>query len=49
MSLVVEADFGALFLNSKAAVPIRKILKEMGHWQPPMPVQMDNLMAQGVV
>ena len=38
MSLVLEAELGALFLNAKAAV-IRKALKEMGHPQPPMPVQ----------
>ena len=49
MSLVAEAELGALFLNAKAAIPIRNMLKEMGHKQLPTPIQTDNLTAQGVI
>ena len=33
---------GALFLNCQESVPIRIALEEMGHPQPPTPVQVDN-------
>ena len=42
MASVAEAELGALFLNFQEAVPIRITLEEMGHYQPPTPVQVDN-------
>ena len=49
MSSAAEAELGALFLNAKTAVPIRQTLEEMGHKQPPTPIQTDNSTASGVV
>ena len=49
MLSVVEAELGALYINLRKAVPMRLILAEMGHTQPPMPTQSNNSMALGVV
>ena len=49
MSSAAEAELGALYINSREAVPIRHLLEEMGHKQPPTPVQIDNSTALGVV
>jgi hypothetical protein len=49
MSSAAEAELGALYLNAKEAVYIRQILTKMGHPQPKIPIQTDNLMAEGVV
>jgi hypothetical protein len=49
MSLAAEAELGGLFINAKAAVPIRKTLEELGHKQPPTPIQTDNSTACGVI
>ena len=49
MSLAAEAELGALFICAREAVYIRLILKEMGHPQPPTPIQTDNSTAEGVV
>lgn len=38
MSSAAEAELGALFINAKTAVPMRKILEELGHPQPATPV-----------
>ena len=48
MSSTAEAEYGALFLNGQAAVPIRTTLIEMGHPQPPTPIQVDNSTAVGI-
>ena len=37
MASAEEAEYGALFLNSQAVVPIRTTLIEMHHPQPPTP------------
>jgi hypothetical protein len=42
MSSAAEAECGALFNNTKEAVPLRTSLAEMGHPQPPTPVNVDN-------
>jgi hypothetical protein len=42
MSSAAEAECGALFNNTKEAVPLRISLEEMGHTQPPTPVEVDN-------
>jgi hypothetical protein len=49
MSSVAESELGALFINAKQAVPQRTTLEEMGHPQPPTPMQTDNSTASGVV
>ena len=49
MSSAAEAELGALFLNAKAAIPIKITLEEMGHNQPQTPIQTDNSTAQGVI
>jgi hypothetical protein len=49
MSSAAEAELGGLFINAKTAVPIRKTLEELGHKQPPTPIQTDNSTACGVV
>jgi hypothetical protein len=49
MSSAAEAELGGLFLNAKMAVPIRTTLEELGHKQPPTPIQTDNSTASGVV
>jgi len=49
MSSAAEAEIGALFLNSRQAIPARHTLIEMGHQQPPTPIQTDNTTALGFV
>ena len=48
MALAAEAEYGALFLNVQAAVPIRTNLNEMVHTQPPTPIQVDNATDVGI-
>ena len=47
MSSAAEAECGALFNNAKQAVPLHISLEEMGHPQPPTPIQVDNSTAAG--
>jgi len=49
MSSAAEAELGALFINAKEAVHLRRILLEMGHPQPRTPIQTDNSTAEGVI
>jgi hypothetical protein len=49
MTSAAEAEIGALFLNSRQAIPARRLLEEMGHKQPPTPIQTDNTTALGFV
>ena len=49
MSSATEAKLAALYLVAREAVYIHIILKELGHKQPPMPLQTNNAMANGVV
>jgi len=49
MSSAAEAELGALFINAKEAVHMRRILHEMGHKQPRTPIQTDNSTAEGVI
>jgi hypothetical protein len=49
MSSVAEAEIGALYLNAKEAIYLQEILFEMGHPQPPTPIQTDNTTAEGVI
>ena len=49
MSSAAEAGIRALYINARKGVEEHKILEEMGHLQPPTPVQTDNLTADGIV
>ena len=44
-----EAELAALFYNAKEACPICVTLGEIGHPQPPTPIQTDNSTATGIV
>ena len=47
MASAAEAEYGALFLNGQATIPIRTTLIDMHHPQPPTPIQVDNSTAEG--
>ena len=49
VSSAAEAEIGGLFINVKAAIPIRQTLIEMGHPQPPTPMQTDNSTAYALI
>jgi hypothetical protein len=49
MSSATEAELGVLYIMAQEAVYIRIILEEMGHKQPPTPIQTDNAMADAVI
>jgi hypothetical protein len=42
-----EAEIGAGYLNGQDAVPIITTLRELGHPQPPIPIQVDNPTSEG--
>ena len=48
MSSETEVKLAALYIMAREAVYIRIILEEMGHKQPPTPLQTDNAMAEAV-
>ena len=48
MTSATEAELAALYIMAREAVYIRIILEEMGHKQPPTPLQTDNAMAEAV-
>jgi hypothetical protein len=48
LSSATEAETGALFYNTKEAVSLRTTLEEIGHPQPPTPIQCDNACATGI-
>ena len=47
MPSAAEAETGALFVNGQEAIPLRTTLEELGHAQPPTPLQTDNSTAAG--
>ena len=49
MSSAKEAELAALYIVAREAVYIRIILEELGHKQPPTPLQTDNSMAETVI
>jgi hypothetical protein len=49
MSSAAEAEIGSIFSNAKEAAPLRVILEEMGHNQPPTPIQTENSTAYGIL
>lgn len=48
MSSATEAECGGLFHNTKDGAMLRTTLEEMGHPQPPTPIQTDNSNATGI-
>ena len=48
MSSATEAELAGLYIMAREAVYIRIILEELGHKQPPTPLQTDNSMAEAV-
>jgi len=49
MSSAAEAELAALYINAREVIPQRHLLNELGHQQPPTPIQIDNSSALGVV
>ncbi len=49
ISSASETETAALFLNCKAAIPLRIALEEMGHPQQKAPVITDNSSAEGLI
>ena len=49
MSSAAEAEFSALFITCRKAVPARHTLEELGHKQPPTTMQTENTTALGIV
>ncbi len=49
MSLAAKAKLGALYINTRKALPCQTLLEEMGHKQPPTPIKTNNSTALGVV
>ena len=49
MTSASEAELGALYIMAKEAIYIRLILEELGHKQPPTPIQTDNSTAEGLI
>jgi hypothetical protein len=49
MSSAAEAELGALFINAKTAVSMQQTLMELGHPQPPTPMQTDNATAHALL
>ena len=49
MTSATEAELATLYIMAREAVCIRIILEEMGHKQPPTPLQTGNSVACGVV
>ena len=48
VSSAAEAEYGAIYTNAKAAVPLRQALIDMGHPQPATPIQINNDTATGL-
>ena len=49
MSSATEAELSALFINAKTTVSMHHTLKELGHPQPPTPMQTDNKTAHDLL
>jgi hypothetical protein len=49
MSSATEAELTGLYIMASKAVYIRIILEELGHVQPPTPLQTDNAMVDGII
>ena len=49
MVSVAEVEIGGRYMNAQENLPIRTCLEEMGHSQPPTPIQVDNTIIVGFV
>ena len=49
MSSAAEAEIAGVFTNAKNAEMLRQILIEMGHPQPPTPIQTNNTTARDII
>jgi hypothetical protein len=49
MSSAAEAEIGAVFINAKEGAVLRTTLEELGHPQPPTPMETDNTTATGYI
>jgi hypothetical protein len=49
MSLAPDVGLAGLYIMACKAVYIRTMFKELGHKQPPMPLQTNNAMADAVI
>jgi hypothetical protein len=49
MSSATEAKLAGLYIMARKAIYLRIILEELGHVQPPTPLQTDNAMADGII
>ncbi len=49
MSSATKAELAGLYIIAREAAYIRIILEELGHVQPPTPLQTDKAMADGVI
>jgi hypothetical protein len=47
MSSAAEAEIGAVFISAKEGAVLRTTLEELGHTQPPIPMETDNTTATG--
>jgi hypothetical protein len=45
MSSAAEAEIGAVFISAKEGAVLRTTLEELGHKQPPTPIETDNTTA----
>ncbi len=49
MSSAAKAELGGLYIMAREAIYIRITLIFLGHKQPPLPLQTDNVMADAVI
>ena len=49
MGSAAKAEIGAAYINGQEAVPIRALLRKLGHPQPATPIQVDNSTSDGLV
>jgi hypothetical protein len=49
MSSAAEAEIGSVFINAKEGAVLRTTLDELGHKQPPTPMETDNTTATGYI
>jgi hypothetical protein len=49
MSSAADAELGALYINAHEAIPQCQTLAEMGHREPPTPMQTNNITVLGVI
>jgi hypothetical protein len=47
MSSAAEVEIGAVFINAKEGAVLRTTLEEVGHKQPPIPMETENTTATG--